>query len=114
MPALPGRPRWPGQPGAPARTPGTLPPAVPAASGTGSGRTAGSRGWPGQLVDGIGEAGPDVVGSQFRKVREQFRDGHPSSEVLQHIAHGDPHAADARLTAPLAWLDGDEWRIVHA
>src|SRR5947209_8598963 len=114
MPTPPDHPRWPVQPGAPARTPETQPPAALAAFGTGSGRTAGSRGRSRQLVGGKGEAGPDVVGSELRKIGEQLRDGHPASEILQHIAHRDPHAADARLPAPLARLDGDELRIVHA
>src|SRR5947209_2962226 len=112
-PTRPGRPPWLARPGKPARTRGTLPPAAPAVGGTGSGRTRGSRGRPGQLGGGVRQAGPDVLGGQFWEVGEQFIDSHPASEVLEHVPDGDPHAADARLAAPLARLDSDEVRVVH-
>ena len=55
----------------------------------------------------------DEDGENLTRTGEQLRNRHPAREVLQHVAHGNPHAADARLAAPLAWLDGNDVRKVH-
>jgi hypothetical protein len=61
---------------------------------------------------GIGQAGSDVLGSQFREVGEQFLDRHAARQVFENVPNRDSHPADAGLTAPLAWLDGNEVRFI--
>ena len=64
-------------------------------------------------VGGIGEAGTDVVLSEFRVVGDNGLMGHASGEPAQNVGHRDAHAADAGATAALARFDGDDGLIVH-
>ena len=83
---------------------------------TGSGRKVASRGQR-QLhsftVGGIGKAGLYILGRKIGKIAEQLLRGHPGGEVLEHLVHRDAQAANARLAAPLARLDGNEVAIVQ-
>jgi hypothetical protein len=59
-------------------------------------------------VGGKGQASPDVVLGQLREVVEDLRMGLAGGEPTQHIRNRNPHVADARTTASLARLDGDD------
>jgi hypothetical protein len=69
---------------------------------------------PHRLFGGERQAGADVFGRQLGEVRQRVFHTHAAGQVIQHVAHGDAHAADARLPAPLARFDRDESGAVHA
>src|SRR5438128_8159935 len=64
-------------------------------------------------VRSVSQAGLDVLLSQIREVVQDLGDRHPRREILQYVAYGHAHAADARLTAPFARLDGNDLAPVH-
>ena len=53
------------------------------------------------------QARPNVVALQVRKVREDLCFRHARSKHFQNVAHADAHAANARATAALQWVECD-------
>src|SRR3990167_9356134 len=62
---------------------------------------------------GEGQAGPNIVASEVRKVGQNLVLSHAASEVLQHVVHGDPRPPDAGLSAPHRRIDRDSFLPVH-
>src|SRR5262249_11175718 len=93
---------------------GIRPPASRPAAGRGSDRTTGSCPQPPFTGGRKRQAGTYVLRGQLGKVGQHLFRSHASRKVFQHVLHSDPHATDARLTAPLAWLDRNQVRVVHS
>lgn len=60
-----------------------------------------------------GIAGADVVARKIGKVAQDVVLAHARREPVEHVIDRDAQAADARLAAALAGLDGDDPAIVH-
>lgn len=61
----------------------------------------------GGVTRGVLKAGIDIGLFQIRKIPKNFFRLHPSSEHFQHLAGGNPHAANGRLTATEVGYDRD-------
>ncbi len=61
----------------------------------------------------VGQAGPDVVLGQLRKVAEHLVLGHATSQVSQYVAHGDPRPADTRLPKQDGRINADAVEDAH-
>lgn len=62
---------------------------------------------------GVAEAGEDVFAGEVGEVGEDLLFGHAGREIGQDVVYGDAHAANARLAAAFAGLDGDDVVIAH-
>jgi hypothetical protein len=58
-------------------------------------------------IGGVGQGGQDILPGEFGKIIEDFFYGHSRSQVAEDIAHGDPHVANAGLSAAFSGLDCD-------
>jgi hypothetical protein len=65
-------------------------------------------------LSGIAEARKDVLVSKVGEVSKYFFLSHSGSKIGQHVVDGDPHAADAWLSAPFSRLDRDDAFVRHA
>jgi hypothetical protein len=59
-------------------------------------------------ISRVAEAGEDVYVRQVRIVRNDLFFGHSRGEIRQDIVDPDAQASDARLTATLVWLNGND------
>src|SRR4029077_1566174 len=59
-------------------------------------------------VSGVAEARQDVFVRQVRIIRNDLFLGHPRGQVRQNVVNRDAQRSDARLTAPLVRLDGND------
>ena len=112
-PTLLGRRWWPVPPDTPAPNQGIPPPVGPAIGATSFGQRASSCRGSRQLTGRKSETSANIVLGEFREIGKYLRNSHSTSKVFQYVAHGNPHSADARLPASLAWFDGNEMRQVH-
>jgi hypothetical protein len=55
----------------------------------------------------------NIFALQVREVVENFLLGHTRSKISQHVIHGHPHAANARLSAAHTWINRDSIHVVH-
>ena len=62
---------------------------------------------------GEGEGGPDVVGFQLGKVRQDFCLSHSAGKITENIGHSDAQIADAGLAAPLGRVDRNPVLEIH-
>lgn len=59
------------------------------------------------------QAGPNVLGLQVGKVREDFTFGHTGSQQVQHILDADAHPPDAGASAALLGVECNPIRVFH-
>lgn len=66
-------------------------------------------------LSSVGEAGTNVLLGEVGEIRQNLRHGHTRREIREDVVNGDPHPADAGLTATLSGLDRDNRleRLIH-
>jgi hypothetical protein len=62
---------------------------------------------------GVTEAGQDILVREIWELAQQIGFAHTCCEVRENIVNRHPHATDARLTAALPGLDGDDAVVPH-
>jgi hypothetical protein len=61
----------------------------------------------------VAQTRQDVFAGEVREVGEDLLLRHPRGQIGEHVVHGDAHPVDARLTAALSGLDGDDAFVRH-
>lgn len=59
------------------------------------------------------QCGPDILGFQVRKIREDFRFRYTRRKQVEDVFHANAHPADARPAAALLGIDRDPVQVAH-
>ena len=60
-----------------------------------------------RLRSGEGQTGANIVVLEIRKIGKHFCLAHTGGEEIEDVLNSDTHAADARTTAALVWIERD-------
>ena len=60
-----------------------------------------------RFLSRIGQAGTYVLSLQIRIIRENLRVANPGCQQIEDILNADAHAANARASAALLWIECD-------
>ncbi len=67
-----------------------------------------------QLTGGISEAGPNILGLQIRKIRQNRIRALPRRQHVEHIFDANTHPPNARLSTALIGIKGNAIELAHA
>lgn len=64
-------------------------------------------------VGGKRKARLNIVSGEIWEIVQDLSHGHSTAEVIENIGHRDACPANARLSAPDAWVNNDSVTVVH-